>query len=97
MQTFQVLALLQFDEIFSGAPVRLVMIDGLQYLSVRDIIQQICGKDDHCADQIWHLISVEICPELRISCLNYKFPDQKQSEQSVITFPGALDLMRILP
>ena len=46
-------ALIPFDEIVPGAKVRVAVINGIQYLSVRDVIMHLCNKDNNDAGQIW--------------------------------------------
>ena len=33
------------DDLLPGAVIRFTVIDGTQYLSVRDLIKHMCGKD----------------------------------------------------
>ena len=40
-------ALIPFDEIVPGAKVRVAVINGKQYLSVRDLIMHLCNKDNN--------------------------------------------------
>ena len=86
-----------FDEIVPGATVRLAVINGIQYLSIRDIIMHVCGKDNKQASQIWDRMSEDKKEELSSFCRNFQFPGRGQSEQPVITFPGALKLIMFLP
>ena len=86
-----------FDEIVQGASVRVVTINGLQYLSIRDIIICVCGKDPNYSGQIWRNLSQNQKNEVREFLMNHKFTGSGQSEQPVITFPGALKLMMFLP
>ena len=94
----ETVTLIPFAEIVPGATVRLVVIEGTQYLSVRDVIMHVCGKDNNDAGQIWRRMSPARLEELRSNCcLNFQFPGRGQSEQHVITFPGALKLIMFLP
>jgi hypothetical protein len=86
-----------FDEILPGATVRFTIIDGTQFLSVRDLIMSVCAKDNKIASKIWERISEERTEEVSPFCRNFKFPGQGQSEQTVITFPGAVMLVMFLP
>ena len=86
-----------FDEIVPGASVRVVTIDGLQYLSIRDIIMCVCNKDNNDAGQIWRRMSSDHLSELQTSCLSFQFSGQGQVPSPVITFPGALKLLMFLP
>jgi hypothetical protein len=38
-----------------GATVRFTVIDGTQYLSIRDLIQHTCLKDNKQASKIWEI------------------------------------------
>jgi hypothetical protein len=90
-------AVIPFDEIVPGATVRFCVKDGAQYLSIRDMIMCVCGKDPHDAAQIWRRMSPERLSEIGTLCSNFHFPGQGQSEQPVITFGGALKLIMFLP
>ena len=86
-----------FDEIMPNASVRWVLIDGVQYLSVRDMIACVCVKTANYSGEIWRNIGNETKEELNLFLAFYKFPGQGQSSQPVITFPGALKLIMFLP
>ena len=88
---------MSFDEIVSGATVRYTIIDGIQYLSVRDLIMHMCGKDNKRAAEVWDRLSPDKKNELSAYCGNFQFPGRGQSEQPVITFPGAIRLAMFLP
>ena len=90
-------ALVPFDEIVPGATVRLAVIDGTQYLSVRDVIMHVCGKTANEASEVWRRMPDSQKDELKASRFNFRFPGRGQSEQPVITFPGALKLIMFLP
>ena len=85
------------DEIVHGATVRFTVKDGIQYISIRDIIIHMCDKDNDRAGAIWRNLRPEHKEELRLFLSNFKFFGQGQSEQPVITFPGALTLCMFLP
>jgi hypothetical protein len=89
--------MIPLDEIIPGATVRVTVIDGVQFLSIRDFIMSMCAKDNKTASKIWERISDERKEDLATFCLNFKFPGQGQSEQPVITFPGAIKLSMFLP
>ena len=90
-------AVIPFDEIVPGATVRLVVMKGTQYLSIRDLIMYLCDKDNKQAAQIWERLSPDTKHEVSSFCRNFQFPGRGQSEQPVITFPGALKLIMFLP
>ena len=49
--------LMAFDEIIPSASVRFAVVDGIQYLSIRDLIMVMCGKDGNQAAEIWRRLS----------------------------------------
>jgi hypothetical protein len=62
--------------------VRFTVINGVQYLSVRDLISVICGKTNKEASQTWiRDINNEQKAELSSFCGNFQFPGRGQSEQ----------------
>lgn len=90
-------ATIPFDEIVPGATVRFCVKDGVQYLSIRDLIMCVCGKTNDEAGLVWRRMSPEKLEEVRSFCSNFQFPGKGQSEQPVITFVGALKLVMFLP
>ena len=91
------MSLIPFDEIVQGASVRVVIIDGVQYLSIRDIVMSLCKKNMNDASDVWRKLSDEHKREVRDMVSTYQFPGRGQSAQSVITFPGAIRLSMFLP
>jgi hypothetical protein len=89
------MATIPLDEIIPDATIRFTVIDGMQYLSTRDLIMHVCGKDNNDAGQIWRRFPENNKKEL--AAVDFKFPGRGQSEQPVITFPAALKLIGILP
>jgi len=57
----------------------------------------VCEKDNNDAGQIWRRLDGDRKTEVQSLCLNFKFNGRGQSEQPVITFPGAIKLMMWLP
>ncbi len=45
--------IISFDDITSGATVRFTVINGVQYLSVRDLIMAGCNTNGNRAMEIW--------------------------------------------
>ena len=94
-----------FDEIVPGATVRVVTIDGLQYLSIRDIIMCVCGKDGNHSAEIWRRLSESKKEEVNPFANKasevwhriYQFPGRGQQYQPVITLPGSVKLVMLLP
>lgn len=97
MAVSKVPATLPFDEIVPGATVRFCVIDGVQYLSIRDMIMCVCGKDNKRAAEIWDRLSQDRKDEVSAFCGNFQFHGQGQLDQPVITFVGALKLIMFLP
>jgi hypothetical protein len=89
--------IIPLDEITSGAAIRFIFIDGVQYLSVRDLIMQMCVATVDYAGQIWRNIPETQKSEVRDLLSTFKFPGRGQVHQPVITFPGAIKLAMFLP
>ena len=89
--------IIPFDEIISGATVRFTVIDGVQFLSVRDLIMVMCGKNEKRASETWLGINSTLKTELSYYLGNFQFPGRGQSEQPVIQFQGAIKLLMWLP
>jgi hypothetical protein len=85
------------DEIAPGATIRFTVIDGVQYLSTRDFIMHICEKDNKYASDLWMDLSESKKSEVSKFLRTFKFPGKGQKNQPVITFPGAIKLMMLLP
>ena len=85
------------DEIISGSTIRFTIIDEVKYLSVRDFIMHVCEKDNNEAGQVWRRMSEEEKENLKPYQKEFKFPGRGQQDQPVITFPGALLLVGMLP
>lgn len=89
------MATIPLDEIIPDATIRFTVIDGVQYLSTRDLIMHVCGKDNNQSAEIWRRL-----PEVKkkeLAAVDFKFPGRGQHDQQVITFPAALQLIVILP
>jgi len=97
-----------FNEIVPNASVRYAMIDGVGYLSVRDIIMAMCcsGADDANMDirkkqakasQTWQNIPEIFKSEVSSLLRNLQFKGSGQKPQPVIQFQGALKLLMWLP
>jgi hypothetical protein len=97
MAVSKVPAVIPFDEIVPGATVRFCVKDGVQYLSIRDTIMCVCGKDQHDAARTWREMNPERVSEVGQFLSQYQFPGKGQSEQPVISFVGALKLVMFLP
>ena len=97
MAVSKIPATLPFDEIVPGATVRFCVKDGVQYLSIRDMIMCVCDKDNKRAAETWDRLTQDKKEEISAFCGNHKFPGSGQSDQPVITFVGALKLVMFLP
>lgn len=97
MAVSKVPAVIPFDEIVPGATVRFCVKDSVQYLSIRDMIMCVCGKDQHDAARTWREMNPGRVSEVGQYLSNFQFPGKGQSEQPVITFVGALKLVMFLP
>ena len=84
-----------FDDIVPGGEVRFTVIDGKQYLSVRDVIMCLCDKDNIRAAETWRNLSNDHKSELDVK--DFQFGGRGHSFQPVITFPGAVKLAMFLP
>ena len=91
------MATIPLDELAPGATIRFTVIDGVQYLSIRDFIMHMCDKDYKAASKIWERMSADRKEEVSSFCRYFKFSGQGQQEQPVITFPGAIKLSMFLP
>jgi len=67
-------AVVPFGDILEGAKVRYTTIDGRPYLSVRDIIMVVSGKDNNTACQTWRRdITDEQRNELKDYVVKFQF------------------------
>ena len=57
----------------------------------------VCDKDGNQAGAVWRNMTESKKKELQQFLLNFTFPGRGQSEQPVITFPGAITLLMFLP
>jgi hypothetical protein len=88
---------IKLDEIAPGATIRFTVIDGVQYLSIRDFIKHMCDMHGNHAAEIWRRLNEDKRNELNSCCVLFKFPGRGQQDQTVITFPGAIKLAMFLP
>ena len=85
-----------FDDIVPGASVRLAVIDGVQFLSVRDVIMHICDLSSIRANEKWRLLPDEVKNEVAEFFGNFKFPGKGNKPEPVITFKGVLKLVMLI-
>lgn len=88
---------MDFNELVSGATVRFQIIDGVQYLSIRDFIMIVCEQNSKRAWATWDNLSEERKNELSQKLGKIKFDGRGEREQPGVTFDGALTLMNWLP
>lgn len=86
-------AAMLFGDIWSASAVRLVVIGNVQYLSVRDVIMDVCAVTPRGASQKWRNVDKDTRRELRGSLKKHQFSGRGQIKQDVITFDGALTLV----
>lgn len=77
--------------------VRFTVIDGIQYLSIRDIIMVMCNKNQNRAVEVWARLPEHYKEEITAFCGNHQFKGTGQKVQPVIQFQGALKLLMWLP
>jgi chromosome segregation ATPase len=90
------MATIPFDELVPGATVRFTTIDGVQYLSIRDLLMHVNDKNPRRALEIWERMPTAQKEEVSAFCADYKFPGQGQQNQTVITFKGAIKVIMML-
>jgi len=78
---------ISFDEVVSGGTVRVVVIDGDQYLSVKDVVKLGGG----------HVVPRQAIDEISFLVKTWKFPGSDDSEEEVILFQGAIKVLTWLP
>jgi hypothetical protein len=88
---------IMLDEITSGATMRYIIMEGKQYLSVRDLIMHLCNKNQNDGGEVWRNLSSDKKKEVQEFVLHVQFPGRGQTPQPVITFPGAIKLAMFLP
>jgi len=90
-------AMISFGEIVPGATVRFIVIEGKEYLSIRDLIILICGKKNNEAGEVWRKLSAETKLELKEYIVKHQFEGRGNSKQPVITCKGGIKLLMWLP
>jgi hypothetical protein len=90
-------AIMLFNEIVPDATVRFAVINDVQYLSVRDLIMVLCGKDRNQSAEVWRRLPEVNKNEVKAFCFNYQFKGKGQQEQVLIQFEGAMKLLMWLP
>ena len=89
---------ISFSDLVSNSEgVRVTQLMGTPYMSIRDIIMAVCGKDGNHAAQTWRELPEKYKKEVNQFVVNLKFPGSGQKEQPVITLQGAIKLIMWLP
>lgn len=89
--------LIPFDEIAAGKSARLAVIEGMQYLSVRDLFMHIGGYSSNTANKAWERFSPDAKNELKTFCRQFRFPGPgNPTPTDVISFKGALKLTMMI-
>jgi hypothetical protein len=78
---------ISFDEIVAGETMRVVVIDGEQYLSVKDVVKLGGGST----------VPRQAIDEISFLVKTWKFSGSDDSEEEVILFQGAIKLLTWLP
>jgi chromosome segregation ATPase len=90
------MATIPFDELVPGATARLAVIEGLQYLSLRDVIMHLCGSSSKTASKRWERYSDDVKEEVATFCRHFQFPGQGNKPELVINFKGCLKLAMLV-
>jgi hypothetical protein len=90
------MATIPFDELVPGATARLAVIEGLQYLSLRDVIMHLCGSSSKTASKRWERYSDDVKEEVATFCRHFQFPGQGSKPELVINFKGCLKLAMLV-
>ena len=77
--------------------VRVANINGMPYMSIRDLIMAICGKNGNDAGEVWRNLSAKCKTIIQAFVLHFQFPGRGQSLQPVITLQGLVKLIAWLP
>lgn len=88
---------IQFDELTPGATVRFTLIDGVKYLSIRDIIMVVCQKDINQAGEVWRRLNFQSKYDLNDEIKTFKFHGRGQKFQDVVSLRGAIAILSFLP
>jgi hypothetical protein len=89
---------ISFSDLVSGSEgVRVAQLMGTPFMSIRDIIMAVCGKDGNRAMETWRNISEMKKNEISEFIVYLKFPGSGQKEQPVITLKGAIKMIMWLP
>lgn len=85
-----------FTQLFTNDKVRVATMSGRQHLAIRDLIAVVCRKNPNDARKIWRRIPETVKDNLGVYMSEVQFDNGKQW-QPVIQFPGAVQLLCLLP
>lgn len=88
---------MSFDDVVPGAKVRFAVIDGVQYLSIRDLIMIVCDQTNKHASTTWINMNFQTKYDLEKDTIIYKFPGRGQKEQPVVSIEAAAMILSYLP
>ena len=88
--------IIPMDDIQVGASAKVCMLNGVEYMSIRDLIMSQCEKTNKRASETWATFSPEAKRELSGFCGKFQFPGRGQREEDVINFQGAMRLIMML-
>ena len=91
------MSIIALDNVVPGATIRCTEVDGIEYLSIRDIIMHTCGRDANESNGIWRRLSDSNKGQLMHHIINFQFMGRGAKSQPVITREGAVKLIMILP
>jgi len=87
---------LDFSKIKPGAEVRCTKMDGVLYISARDLIVIVCATDSKHSTRPWHRMDIEATYQMREDIKTFKFPGRGQQFQPVATIRGALIIITMI-
>jgi len=85
-----------FTQLFTNDKVRVATMSGRQHLAIRDLIAVVCRKNPNDARKMWRRIPETDKDNLGVYMSEVQFDNGKQW-QPVIQFPGAVQLLCMLP
>lgn len=81
------------NEMRIGATVRIAIVNGVRYLSLRDLMMLLFVIENKEVSRKWNELSIEAKHDILPSCYMSQFPGRGQTKQPVITLPGALKVI----
>lgn len=88
---------ISFDNIAPGGIVRGTEMNGVKYVSVRDLIMVVCDKDGNVAGEVWRKLNFQNKFDLGMDIKNFQFPGSGQKIQSILSVRAAMMLLSYLP